>query len=237
MMGWRFLQVVAVGLLPWTGFGQQAPTGTPVEVRAVLHDPLHPLAELYLTDKKGGFVRLNFVAEGLSEVYSTVPVNGSVVLYDSPVPDAKHPEANVAAVAKVPGDARRLIMVVVPGGGTQRAWRMFLLDDTPAAFPAGESRVINLTPVEMAVEAGEHKLPVNPGAVTRVPAVKKVNPYNMAQTNFYFKEGEIWTVFTERQLQYLDAFRRVFLIHVTPGSTEPFVATIVDTAPSTRVPR
>lgn len=44
------------------------------------------------------------------------------------------------------------------------------------------------------------------------------------------KEGENWNPFTERQLQFLDEFRRIFIIHTTPGSNQPFVATIVDTA-------
>lgn len=38
--------------------------------------------------------------------------------------------------------------------------------------------------------------------------------------------------FTERQLQYLDAYRRIFIIHITPGAIQPAVTTIVDTAPA-----
>jgi hypothetical protein len=36
-------------------------------------------------------------------------------------------------------------------------------------------------------------------------------------------------VFTERQLQYLDASRRLFIIHATPGALQPTITTIVDT--------
>jgi hypothetical protein len=31
-------------------------------------------------------------------------------------------------------------------------------------------------------------------------------------------------------LQYLDTTRRIFLVYLTPGSTQPFVTTIVDNA-------
>jgi len=37
--------------------------------------------------------------------------------------------------------------------------------------------------------------------------------------------------FTERQLQFLHEFRRIFIVHLTPGATFPIVTTIVDTAP------
>jgi hypothetical protein len=86
--------------------------------------------------------------------------------------------------------------------------------------------------IETAIQAGEHRLPVHPGKITTVPPVKKVNEYMMAQTNFYYQQGDAWVPFTERQLQYLDACRRIFIVHATPGALQPTVITIVDTAVS-----
>ena len=228
----HFLAGLAALCLPVVADAQQPDGAVPLQIRAVLHDPVHPVAELYLTDKAGAVVRLNFLAEGLSDVYSTVSVNGSLVLYDSATIDPKKPEANVAASVRVPPDTKRAIVIVVPGPADAKpAYRMVLVNDSPTAFPKGESRVLSLVPVETAIEAGEHRLPVHPGKITNVPAVKKVDEYNMAQTNFYYKQNDSWVVFTERRLQYLDEFRRIFLIHVTPGATEPSVTTIIDTAP------
>jgi hypothetical protein len=65
-----------------------------------------------------------------------------------------------------------------------------------------------------------------------VPPVTKVNEFNMAQTNFFYQQGEAWVVFTERQLQYLDASRRLFIIHATPGALQPTITTIVDIMPT-----
>ena len=96
-------------------------------------------------------------------------------------------------------------------------------------FPNGESRVISLINVESAIQAGEHKLPVKPGTITRVPSVRKVDDFNMAQTNFYYQQDGSWVAFAERQLQFLDASRRIFIIHATPGALQPTVTTIVDT--------
>jgi hypothetical protein len=106
---------------------------------------------------------------------------------------------------------------------------MVLIDDSAKAFPKGEARALPLVGVETAIQAGEHRLPIHPGKITNVPPVRKVNEFNMAQTNFYYKQGETWVPFTERQLQFLDAYRRVFIVHVTPGALQPSVTTIVDT--------
>lgn len=229
----KLLLLSTAAWLPVAGLAQQNDGPAAVQIRAVLHDPVRPVAELYLADRTGSVVRLELVAEGWSKAQFTVPVNGLLVLYDSATVDPKKPGENVAASCKIPANTQRAMIVVLPGPADAKpAYRMVLVDDSATAFPKGESRVISLVPVEMAVEAGEHKLPVHPGKITDVPAVRKVNEFNMAQTNFYYKDEESWVAFTERQLQFLDAFRRVFIIHATPGAIQPTVTTIVDTAPA-----
>ena len=78
-------------------------------------------------------------------------------------------------------------------------------------------------------------MPVHPGEIARIPPNKKVNEYNMAQTNLYHKQAEAWVPFTEKQLQFLDDYRRIFIVHATPGALQPTVTIIVD-SPSGRVP-
>jgi len=121
-----------------------------------------------------------------------------------------------------------------PASKKEKTWgvldaRWVLPDGSEKAFPAGESAGLPLISAETAIQAGEHRLPVHPGKITRVPPVKKVDEFNMAQTNFYYQQGGSWVAFTERQLQFLDASRRVFIIHATPGAIQPTVTTIVDT--------
>jgi len=218
--------------LPMTSRAQQHEPSAPLQIRAVLHDPVHPVADLYLPDQTGTVVKLKLVPEGLSQMQSSQPVNGSLVLYNTDKVDPKNPAASLAASVRIPPDAKRAIIVVLPAPPAAKpAYRMVLINDSPAAFPQGESRVLSLVPVDTAIRAGEHSLPVPAGKIAHVPPVKKVNEFNMAQTNFYYKEGTEWVPFTERQLQYLDAFRRIFIVHVTPGATLPIVTTIVDTAP------
>lgn len=218
-------------LSPVLGMAQEGPA--PLIIRAAYHNPIKPVAELFLADQAGGIVPLALVAEGLSAPQMTLPVNGSLVLYKDKVVDPKNPQASVAASAKVPSDWKKVIVMIFPAAtaAENAGYRILLIHDAPNAFKKGESRVINLTQADTAMQAGEHKIPLPSGKVTDLPAVKKVNEFNMAQTNFYYKEGEEWVAFTERQLQYLDTTKRIFLIYLTPGSTQPFVTTIVDNTP------
>jgi|GEM_PF-1025745 len=227
------LWFLTVLLLPVAGHAQSSEAAAPLRIRAVLHDPVHPVADLYLRDQIGAVVKLKLLAEGLSEAQTTLPVNGSLLLYDTATVDPKNPAPSLAASVVVPPGTKRAIVVVLPAPAASKpAYRLILINDAAAVFPMGESRVVSLLPVDTAVEAGEHKLQVLAGKITRLPPVKKVNDYNLAQTNFYYKQGESWVPFTERQLQYIDEYRRIFVVHATPGATQPSVTTIVDTAPA-----
>jgi hypothetical protein len=226
------LAILAVVGLSLAVHAQEKETSATVQIRAVLHDPVHPTANLFYTDKAGVVVPLDFSPKDLSRAFLTLPVNGSLVLYDKAAIDPENPAASLAASVKLPPNIKQAIVVVLPApAGKKPAYRMLLINDSKKAFPKGESRVLPLIGVETAIQAGEHRLPVHPGKIIRVPPVRKVNEFNMAQTNFYYQQGGSWVAFTERQLQYLDAYRRLFIVHVTPGAITPTVTTIVDTAP------
>jgi hypothetical protein len=231
----KTLWILLVCCLAGVGAASQNDAAVPVRIRAVMHDPVHPIPELFVTDKAGAVVKLELVREGFSKAQFALPLNGSLVLYDKADIDPKKPEASLAASVKLPADLKRAMVVVMPApAGSKPAYRMVFIDDSAEAFPKGESRVLPLLTVETAIQAGEHRLAIHPGKITNVPAVKKVNEYNLAQTNFYYKQGESWVPFTERQLQFIDAYRRLFIVHVTPGALQPEVTTIVDTTPPLR---
>jgi hypothetical protein len=243
MMTPKPILILLACCLPVVGRAQQNDATVPVRIRAVLHDPVHPAAELFLTDTTGAVVRLELVREGFSKEQFALPVNGSLALYNSAAIDPRKPLANLAATTKLPSNIRQAMLIILPRpadpksantqpANAQPAYRIVLIDDSAKAFPQGEARVLPLVAVETAIQAGEHRLPIHPGVITNVPPVRKVNEFNMAQTNFYYKRSEAWVPFTERQLQYLDAYRRVFIIHVTPGAIQPSVTTIVDTTPA-----
>ena len=234
-MSFKFsLAILTTAGLSLVVHAQEQEKTVPVQIRAVLHDPVQPTAKLFYPDKTGAVVPLNFRPQDLTEALTMLPVNGSLVLYDKAAIDPKNPAASLAASVKLPTNLKRAMVIVVPApAGNKPAYRMLVIDDSENAFPNGESKVLPLIGVETAIQAGEHRLPVHPGVVTRVPPVTKVDEFNMAQTNFFYQQGGSWVAFTERQLQYLNAYRRIFIIHATPGAIQPTVTTIVDT--NTRV--
>ncbi len=227
-----FLSLIAFVLGAVALPAQEKEKPVPVRIRAVLHDPLNPVANLFFADHNGAVVPLQLRPQAFSEAFLTMPLDGMLVFYDKANIDPENPLASLAASAKLAPDTRQAMVVVMPSPqGQKPAYRLVVFDDSEKAFPGGESRVLALVSVKTAIEAGEHKVVVQPGKLTRLPPVRKVNDFNMAQTNFYYQHGESSVAFAERQLQYIDASRRLFIIHATPGALQPTVTTIVDTAP------
>ena len=227
----KIIHLLIVSLLfPIVGMAQES---APMLIRAYYHNPIKPVADLYLADQTGQVVPLVLVTEGLSAPQMTLPTNGTLMLFKNRSVDLKNPQASLAASAPIPADWKKVIVMIFPASvnADDATYRILLINDAPNAFKKGESRVINLTQAIAALQAGEHKIALPSGKIAELPAVKKVNEYNMAQTNFYHKEGEEWVAFTERQLQFLDTTKRIFLVYFTPGSTQPFVTTLVDNTP------
>lgn len=208
---------------------QQEAVVSTCRIRVVLNDPANPSADLYYADQVGSISKLEFQDQNLSQSVMTQLVNGSLVFYDKATVDLMKPEESLAATCKVPAGSKQGAVIVLPSpGGAKPAYRLVFIADSAKDFPKGESRILTLLATETAIEAGEHKLPIHPGQITRLPPVKKVSEYNMAQTNFYYKKGDAWTAFTERQLQYIDGFRRIFIVQVMRGAAQPTVLSILD---------
>lgn len=202
-----------------------------VQIRAVLHDPAKPDARFFVGKVGETLLPLKLAEEGLTESQKVPVENGSLNLFTSATVDKANPQASLAATVKVAEGAGSLVVIILPSGEAAPGYRMVALDDRPAAFPWGESKAINLTPVEFALEIGDQKLTLPGGKVTPVPKVTKLDEYNRAQTNFYYKEGDQWVVAAERQMQYLATLRRIFLIYKSPGALAPDVRTIIDQPP------
>jgi hypothetical protein len=228
------LRLLAILALHLSAHAQPIDVPTLVQFRATLHDPIKPTADLFFTDKNGAVVPLELRRRELSKPQLTPLVNGTLILYDKLAVDPKKPEASIAATCKIPAGTKRAIIIILPSPAeTKPAYRMVCIDDSAKEFPKGESKVLTLITAEAAIEAGEHKLPIHPAIITRVPPVKKVNEYNMAQTKIYYKLKDNWTIVDEYSLQYADGFRRIFILHATPGALQPSVGIIEDTTSPT----
>jgi hypothetical protein len=118
-----------------TGRARQNDATVPVQIRAVLHDPVHPAAELFLTDKTGAVVRLELVREGFSKAQFTLPVNGSLALYNSAAIEPRKPLANLAASIKLPPNIRQAMLIIHVTPGAIQPSVTTIVDTAPAVLP------------------------------------------------------------------------------------------------------
>jgi len=202
-------------------------------LRALLHDPVKPVARLFVGKPGGTMLPLDFAHESLSQTLAAPATDGSISLFTSEDVDPEKPLANLAATAKIPDGAKSLIAVIVPSGKESPPYRMVLISDSPRSFPWGEGKALNLTPVDFAIEVGEHKMALPGGKLTDIPEVKKLDEYNRAQTNFHYRKDGSWLLAAERQMQYDPKLRRLFIIYLSPAAIAPDVLTIVDHRPPT----
>lgn len=202
-------------------------------IRAVLHDPSNHEIKFYVGKPGEAMEALKLVEEGLGEPQKVQVTNGSINLFSSAAVNPANPQASLLASIKVPSTAAASLIVIIlpsPKGGAT-SYSGIAISDDPKSFPWGQSKAVNLTPVEFAIEVGEHKLPLPAGKITDVPKVEKVNEYHRAQTNFYYKQDNQWVIAAERQMQYLNTLRRIFLVSKAPNALSPDVRTIVDQPP------
>lgn len=200
-------------------------------IRAVLHDPSMPDIKFFMRQQGDTMEALKLVEEGLGEPQKVQVTNGAINLYSSATVNPANAQASLLASIKVPNSAAAgsLIVIILPAPkGAATSYAGIAISDDPKSFPWGESKAVNLTPVEFAIEVGEHKIKLPPGKVSDVPKVEKVNEYHRAQTNFYFKQDNQWVIAAERQMQYLNTIRRVFLVSKAPNALTPDVRTITD---------
>ena len=123
---------------------------------------------------------------------------------------------------------KALALIVPSGAASGQPYRVMIMDDSAAAFPMGESRVINLTALELAVAAGEHRKAIKPASIETLPKVTQVNDMNQAPTRFYQKSGSDWTLLSERPTQFTNTIRNIFLLYTLPNVPEAQVRTLID---------
>ena len=227
----RLIVLLATIALSLTAAAQDAATKK-LRLRAVLHDPLHPQANLYVRGESGDLVPLYLALEGLTDAQNVILTEGALQLFSSDTIDPEDPLADLAATVKVPERVRRAIVFIFPAGAKNKPpYRMMVLNDDPGVFPKAETRVLNMTPLQMAMKAGEHSVKLPPAKLTAVPRVTKLNHMNQAPTAFYLKgEGaNQWLLLAERPMKFTDSSRTIILLYQMPNAKEPRLRTLVDT--------
>lgn len=203
-----------------------------VSIRTLLHDPANPEVKFFAGKPGDSLVEVKLVAEGLGEPQKLPVENGALNLYSSATVAPENAKKSLLASIKLPAASGSLIVIILPAPkGAAAPYSGIALSDDTGSFPWGESKAINLTPVEFAIEVGEHKVPLPAGKITAVPKVTKLDEFSRAQTNFFYKKDNQWVIAAERQMQFANTLRRVFLVYKTENALAPDVRTIVDQPP------
>jgi hypothetical protein len=233
LMSIKYLFLIISASIGTISLGQEAGLSKPLKIRATFVIPNPAKQDLFIQTSDSAAVKLNLVGGGFGEIQNTISMNGMLNLFKSPTIDPNNPKANLVATAKVPASATRVMAMIIPAAaGASPPFNIVLLDDDSKSFPWGESKVINLSSVDFALEAGEHKIKIPKGEIKVLPEVKGVNEFKIAQTNFFSRGKDTWEPVIERQLSYLNNMRRVFVVYKIPKALGPEVRILTDHLPA-----
>ena len=175
---------------------------------------------------------MNLALEGLTEAQVVSVSDGTLSLFKSETFDEENPLENLAAKAAVPAGVTRAIVLVFPSGKESGPpYRMLVINDDPKVFKKGETRVLNLTGLSLAMKIGEHSGKLAPAAVTPIPPVTKRNDLNQAPTAFFLKGTgkDEWILFAERPMQFTETVRNMILVYGVGKAKMPSLRTLIDT--------
>jgi hypothetical protein len=208
-------------------------TNRALQIQAILQDPVNPGASFYVKTSPTEYGKLELLAERFSDAIQVTATDNVIAFYGSAPADPKLRPPVLAAVTITPGMQRCKLLITPQAPDGKTPYRLLVIDDTPGAFPYGESRIANLTSASLAMQAGSTKIPLPPGIISALEPIKSVDENYMGQTNFYIKSAtkNQWAPFVERQVPYLKSVRRIFIIYATPGAVQPAIRTVMENEP------
>lgn len=138
------------------------------------------------------------------------------------------------AQAKLPAGSKSALLVFVPGAGAEKeqtspsSWKVFVINDTPANFPAGGVFVANFYKGDIRFIIGEHKGMLRAAGSHGYEMPAKVDDFNMAPVTFELQQGEKWRVANESRLRFIPEIRYLIFAYADPVSGRPRISTYQD---------
>ena len=178
---------------------------------------------------------LNISASG-AEVTCKIP-NGSIspevvcIATGNQITLLSSADRQPAAIAKIPANLKRAILIFVAGPKTPGAlpWRVFVIEDSTKNIPDGGAYVVNFHSQDIRCVIGEAKIQLRPAMSTGVRLPEKRDDFNMAPVALQFQLGETWRNASETMLRFLPGMRYLIFAYLDPASGRPKVHTIQDT--------
>lgn len=136
-----------------------------------------------------------------------------------------------AAIAKIPANLKRAILIFVAGPKTPGAlpWRVLVIEDSTKNMPDGGAYVVNFHNQDIRCVIGEAKIQLRPAMSSGVGLPEKRDDFNMAPVAVQFQLGDTWRNASETMLRFLPGMRYLIFAFLDPASGRPKVHTIQDT--------
>lgn len=177
-------------------------------------------------------VEVSVPVQVLSPVVRCFAVDGTIRFLTA---DDRQP----VATARIPAGIKSAVLVFLPASASPAqapapapAWRVMVIDDSPAKFPDGGAFAANLCSGEVRFVLGEHKILLPAGRSHGFKRPTKRDQFNMAPLIVQFRDAETWRTASESSLRFVPGNRFLILAYVDPGSARPRVATFPDIRPA-----
>lgn len=135
--------------------------------------------------------------------------------------------AKPRAVGKVSIPARlgkKILLIALPKD--EKTYQFYPIADDIKRFKQGETKLINLSKVEVATKMNNKPFKVNANAVTSVPAISSKKEPHSYPVEFYFRENGKWMPLMSSAWQFEPDVRNFSFIYWDPKSKRIRIRTI-----------
>jgi hypothetical protein len=216
-------------LLPSSAIAQAAPALRPVDCRFLCLPGTPKPPPLVNPGDARHEVKVDVPINVLSPVIRCFADRGTIRFLAA---DDRRP----LATASIPAGVNAAVLVFLPDPaateGSPPAWRVLVIEDSPAKFPDAGAHVANLFGGEIRFVIGEHRNLLPRGGSHGIRRPQQRDPFNMAPVIVQFQDGETWRTASESTLRFTPGSRFLILAYVDPASGRPRVATFPDIRPA-----
>ena len=178
-----------------------------------------------------------------AEVTSKIPngaISGESVCYavENAITFLTPSDRKTAAVAKIPANLKRAILIFVAGPKTPGAlpWQVFVIEDSTKNMPDGGAFLVNFHNQDIRCIVGEAKIQLRTGMSSGVGQPAKRDDFNMAPVAIQFQLADKWRDASETMLRFLPGIRYLIFAYRDPESGRPKVRTVEDMKINVPVP-
>lgn len=124
--------------------------------------------------------------------------------------------------ARIPAGMKQALLLFLPSEDEgKQLHETVVLEDSPKAFPADGSVVLNLYRQNVRFILGEHQILLPPGKTASLARPVKRDQFNMAAIAFQFQTGESWRTAAETMVRFPEGQRHLFVTFVDPATKRP----------------